>query len=758
MEPVFSHPHTARALGDGQFMKRRILSSWGIFLAVAACHVAVLPVVAQDGPIILPPPPPSTVVTVTTLDAVATEPREADPTLGYLHTPDPAMFAVHRSENLHIDLTVYYRLEGSADNGVDYVELSGSVVIPAGERSTRIPVLPLADDIEELVEEVRITIVPPLCIAIFPPPPECYMVGRPDTAAAFIRDNEGVPVNRPPQVEIVRPASGDVFTLGEDILVEAVTRDVDGYAPRVALYADGVRVDEASVEFFVAPPPGEPIHFELKWESASPGWHVLQVKAYDNEGAEGWSEPIRVAVEVVVDVPVVNVVATDPEAAEPDPVPDGMGKPILLDIGTFTVSRKGGNHEDPLSVYFLVRGTASNGTDYEPIPWFVTIPAGAAEARIEVLPIDDDLPEGKETVELMLIQPPFLAPTLTVEGALPIYFPLLTYHIGPHDRDTVVIVDNDTGRDLPPRVTILRPETGSMFVAPATVDLVAQGIDLDGEVLEVEFFANGESLGMGVPQRDAGGGVFIDAKLFRLTWDNVAVGAYRITAVGTDDDGLQGESDPVHIKVAEEPPPPTDTPVVRINARDPIGSEREGFGGTPTITFQVSRKGRTDHHLLVFYHIGGSATNGEDYERIPTMVTIPAGYEAAEIVVHPIDDAIPERPESVVLSLVLPPATDPGLATPPPYFVGRAGRAGALIIDNDMPRPPCLRLADGTFHVCRPGDGSHCFRIEASGDMREWEALTDQSVSDGALHYVDPDGPIHDRRFYRVIPIPCPEH
>ena len=59
---------------------------------------------------------------------------------------DTAEFTVSRSGDLNTDdLTVYYTVFGSATGGVDYEELSGFVVIPAGETLATITVAPILD-------------------------------------------------------------------------------------------------------------------------------------------------------------------------------------------------------------------------------------------------------------------------------------------------------------------------------------------------------------------------------------------------------------------------------------------------------------------------------------------------------------------------------------------------------------------------------------------------------------------------------------
>src|SRR6185295_14348135 len=81
-----------------------------------------------------------------------------------------------------------------------------------------------------------------------------------------------------------------------------------------------------------------------------------------------------------------------------------------------------------LTVFYAIRGTASNGVDYLKIPNSLTIPAGRRGARIVITPIDDKLPERIETVILRLTPPPNDPPA---------------YVIGRPARAGAVILDND---------------------------------------------------------------------------------------------------------------------------------------------------------------------------------------------------------------------------------------------------------------------------------------------------------------------------
>jgi hypothetical protein len=259
-------------------------------------------------------------------------------------------------------------------------------------------------------------------------------------------------------------------------------------------------------------------------------------------------------------------------------------------------------------------------------------------------------------------------------------------------------------------------------------------------------------------------------------------GEYEFTAKATDNFGAMAQSAPVHVSVTstnELPPPTNQLAVVNISATDPTASEglvmwcsntvlgvnwwwaTNGFwhtnwpcpSGTNTATFTVRRSGGTNDPLRVYYSIGGSASNGVDYEALSGVVTIPAGARAARIVITPIDDTLSEGIETVVLRLRMPPLPlDPADT---PYVIGRPASAAAYITDNDRPPPPCGLLADGTVHLCWPFT-NQCFRVELSTNLVHWDGVCTNRVADGAAHFLDPDATNCERRFVRFIPVPCP--
>jgi hypothetical protein len=108
---------------------------------------------------------------------------------------------------------------------------------------------------------------------------------------------------------------------------------------------------------------------------------------------------------------------------------------------------------------------------------------------------------------------------------------------------------------------------------------------------------------------------------------------------------------------------------VWINAIKNTAYETKSVSGS----VRFSRSGGLTKSVTVYYAIGGTATNGVDYKKLPGSVTIPAGDAAKNVLVTPIDDKIKEGNETVVIT-ILPNAL---------YAVGPPASATITIIDND---------------------------------------------------------------------------
>src|SRR5262249_8424986 len=88
--------------------------------------------------------------------------------------------------------------------------------------------------------------------------------------------------------------------------------------------------------------------------------------------------------------PTITVVATDAVAAEPG-----------TNTGTFTIVRSGVTSFE-IPVFFTLGGTATNGVDYVALTNSVTILTGMSSTNITVIPIDDSIFQGTQTIVLTL--------------------------------------------------------------------------------------------------------------------------------------------------------------------------------------------------------------------------------------------------------------------------------------------------------------------------------------------------------------------
>ncbi|MCU0784670.1 MAG: Ig-like domain-containing protein [Verrucomicrobia bacterium] len=693
----------------------------------------------------LPLRPVSMSVSAFTLAAALAVTAQTVPTMPVVtvRAPDPyaseagdqGRFVLRRDGPTNLALNVYCVLGGTASNGVDYVTIPNWIAVPAGVSEVPIPVVPINDAVVEAPETVVLKLVPSPLL-----PPVNYIIGSPSNAVVTIYDNDPPPANQPPTVSITAPTDGTKFTAPANILICPDARDTDGYVATVEFFANNLSL---GIRTNLCPLCLSPVNpFCLTWSNAPPGDYVLTAKATDDKGAMGWSNPVQISVNPPPP-PVVTIRATDPNASEP-------GVLTVIDPGVFVITRTGETNRS-LPVHYAISGTAGNGADYALISNSVVIPPGRSSVELVINPLHDTLPEGTETVVITL------APIACIAIYPP---PPECYQVGTPREAVVYIADNDQPTNHPPEAKISRPLDGQMFVAPVNVPIRAETVDPDGYVDHVEFYAGTNQIGEQTryyftpppPGQPA---------VFEMVWTNAPLGRHELRVKARDDQDAMGWSLPVTIWVVNTnlPPPP---PIVTITSPDPVASEGtnciQWLGWSSplptnccfanTATFVMRRSGPASDALTVHYRIGGTASNGVDYVALPGMMTIPAGRRAAEFKLVPIDDALPERIETVVLGLRVPPDTTSNV---PPYIVGCPSRAAAVIVDNDQPRPATGSLPDRCFHLMKPGANGTWWRIECSTDMLHWTPICTSPVTDGAIHFVDPDADELPARFYRAV-------
>ena len=82
---------------------------------------------------------------------------------------------------------------------------------------------------------------------------------------------------------------------------------------------------------------------------------------------------------------------------------------------------------------------------------------------------------------------------------------------------------------------------GSLFTKPANVGFTATASYDAGSIAKVEFFANGDPIGLAT------------ASPYSVVWNNAPAGKFAITAVATDNNGIASTSTPVRITISNAP-------------------------------------------------------------------------------------------------------------------------------------------------------------------------------------------------------------
>ncbi|MEW6161337.1 MAG: Ig-like domain-containing protein, partial [Verrucomicrobiota bacterium] len=225
----------------------------------------------------------------------------------------------------------------------------------------------------------------------------------------------------------------------------------------------------------------------------------------------------------------------------------------------------------------------------------------------------------------------------------------------------------------PPQVKIALPVEGAIFTAPASIHIAAQATDHEEAVITVEFFANGQSLGVTTNDFRLNSPI----NPFQITWSDVPAGEYTLTAKATDAKQASTLSEPVKIFVK-----PASTQI-EVSVATLKGEASEiGDSKSRTLIFQFIRAGNREIDLPVFYSVHGTATMGQDYPELDGKLLIPKGAEVATLSFEVKADSIAEANESVIVRVEPPACIE--LATPPPdcYKVGARPEAHAVILGD----------------------------------------------------------------------------
>ncbi|MGE5169728.1 MAG: Ig-like domain-containing protein [Rudaea sp.] len=390
--------------------------------------------------------------------------------------------------------------------------------------------------------------------------------------------------NQLPVVTLASPVAGSYVMPGSTVALTADARDADGTIASVAFFDGDALVGSTSVAPYAA-----------AWSPASPGAHVLTVRAIDDKGGVGVSAPIEVA---VGEAPI--VVVTSPVACA---TLEGPLDLILTAEATTTTGKVA-------LVEFYDGNTLVGGSSTA--PWRTTlVNADTGSHAITARAIDD---HGVATTSRPAVitvrapnQPPTVALTAPADGARFSFgtavdmaanaddpdgtVSAVEFRIGsasgtlvaratrapfaatwsnpaPGSHTLVAVAFDDRNAqttsspvhisvetNVLPTVAVTAPAANTQYAAPATITITASANDTDGTVTKVEFLAGGSVIGSSV------------AAPYTTTWTGVAAGSYSISARATDNAGAVATSSAVPVTVVSNALPTVALTAPAANAR-----------------------------------------------------------------------------------------------------------------------------------------------------------------------------------------------
>ncbi len=321
--------------------------------------------------------PPLPTASLSVVDGTAAEPN------------DTARLRLTLGAAANEDVTVAYDVGGSAVAGTDYAALSGQLIVPAGETSADIVITPIDNQTYDGAT--------PRTIDITVQPGDSYNLGDVVQVRVTLNDNEPAPL----PVASLAAEPGQTAEDGTGVTV-TFTLNQTATSPVAIQY----QVDTGSTAT-------QGDDFTLSTQQvvipAGQTQATLQIQPVDDQSVEstetiilalsagdGYAVGSNGSVTVSLldnDVPVVSIIASDPQATEGE------------DQGEFLVSLDRPAGPSGLTVRYEISGSASPGAsgDYQPLAQQVTIPAGETSARLPVTAFNDVETEDSESVVVRLL-------------------------------------------------------------------------------------------------------------------------------------------------------------------------------------------------------------------------------------------------------------------------------------------------------------------------------------------------------------------
>ena len=574
-------------------------------------------------------------------------------------------------------LTVAYGVSGSATNGIDYTFLPGQITIPAGQSSVTVP-------IAVPVSLARMNAGETVIVSLSAAPNGDYNPG-PSTSTSFTIDiPDGVALTTaittsPPNIKVSRPTDSNL----SDPLT--ISYNVGGTATPGQ--------DYEALPGFVTIPPGQTVAtIPLNILETANAGNTVEVAFQPPEGYEVSSQPGVYAI-TANDIPVAYVPQT--VSIAPAPGTNNTLTPGATDEA-FVIRRSGGSvgNSSPLTVTYTVSGTATPNDDYVPLSQTAVIPAGIEEMTIPLVAYRNTgaIAETDESIVIVLqAGSGYTLATSTETFIIPGHTP--------HEVSVAPLVG----------VTLVTPgRSGSGFMIsrrngdisqPLTVNYTIGGTATPGD----DYTPISETVTIPVGATEVSVPVFAYANTGDTTEPDETV-SLTLTS-GTSDPGYSIGSDNTATLTILGYTPST------VSIASAAGTGTTLTPGATDEGFTISRTGDAREPLFVNYTVGGSATNGTDYNQLSGIAAIPVGSSSTTVQLMALPDSgdSPEPEETVALAIA------PGSG----YAGDNTGISFTIPAYTPTETPMITLSASNGDTMLTPGNTADGLTVTRSGDTSE---------------------------------------
>ncbi|ACU62526.1 Calx-beta domain-containing protein [Chitinophaga pinensis] len=569
----------------------------------------------------------------------------------------------------------------SATPGTDFNNLTGTVVIPAGQNAVNVPYSPIDDQIIETREEFTVQLTG----------------GTTPTLGAFgvdvatgvmaIDDNDNIPANKTFTITPTAPAAESSTNGSFSVSLPAgytVSQNVTFYYTVGGTATPGS--DYTGIGTSVILTAGQnsvQITVPVIDDNIIEGTESIDVTATSGASADitGFTSS-GTATNTIADDDntatnkVISIIAANNGA---EPATDA----------TFTISLPAGiTSATPVTVNFSVSGTATSGADYTALATSIVIPANQNSVTLTVPVLDDQAIEGTETVIVTVtggtapLAGTFTASTTNATATVNIADDDNT----PANRVISIVNANNGSEPATNGAFTINLPTGVTLTEDVTVNFSVAGTATPGN----DYTSPGTSTIIPAGQNSVTLTVHVlDDQLIETTETViVTITGGSATTAGTF---IAGTSNVATVDITDNDNTPANKTISITTAND--GSEPSSNGA-----FNVSLPtGITNtEDITVNFTVAGTATAGTDYTGLGTSVTIPAGQNSVTLTVPILDDQLIEGTETVIVTVT------GGSATAAGAFSASATNATATVNINDDDN----NAANKVISIVAANDGS----------------------------------------------------